>query len=59
MKNTKGLLDQPTYKDDSFCLENQAPEDRVGPKYSNIVPITSWLRNGDATTKPGFDKGKR
>lgn len=40
----------------------QAPMDRTGPGYSNDVSLKSWLRNGDATTKPGFDhtgKGNR
>jgi hypothetical protein len=36
---------------------NQAPEDRHGPGYDNRVNINSWLRNGDATSKPSFDFG--
>jgi hypothetical protein len=36
--------------------DNQDPEDRHGPKYDNEVDIKSWLRNGNAATKPGFDK---
>lgn len=35
----------------------QFPEDQRGPKYDNDVPLSGWLRNGDATTKPSFDKG--
>lgn len=37
---------------------DQAPQDPVdkhGPKYDQDVSISSWLRNGDATTKPSFD----
>lgn len=36
--------------------EPQAPEDRQGPHYDNDTPLSSWLRNGNATTKPAFDK---
>jgi len=36
---------------------NQFPENEFGPKYSNDVDISSWLRNGRADTKPGFDRG--
>lgn len=35
----------------------QAPEDKQYPGYANDVSISSWLRNGNATTMPHFDKG--
>jgi hypothetical protein len=31
--------------------------DNAGGKYDNDVSIKSWLRNGDATSKPSFDFG--
>lgn len=39
-----------------FPQENQAPEDKHGPKYDNDVPLSGWLRGPDATKKPGFTK---
>jgi hypothetical protein len=35
----------------------QCPEDKHGPGYDDDVSLSSWLRNGNATTKPSFDKG--
>jgi hypothetical protein len=35
---------------------NQFREDAHGPGYDNDVSKRSWLQNGDATTKPSFDK---
>jgi hypothetical protein len=35
---------------------NQFPENAHGPGYDSDVSIKSWLRNGDATSKPSFDK---
>ncbi len=37
--------------------EPQDIEDRHDEGYDNDVKLSSWLRNGDATTKPSFDKG--
>lgn len=40
-------------------LRNNEPqdiEDRHDAKYDNDVPLSSWLRNGKADTKPSFDK---
>lgn len=54
-----GLIDQPVL--DECGKEMQAPQsvnDRHGSKYNNDVSIDSWLRNGNATTKPSFD-GKK
>lgn len=52
-----GLIDQPQV--DETGRQMQAPQsknDKQDTKYDNDVSISSWLRNGDATTKPGFDK---
>ena len=44
-------------------VEHQAPQmpedahDNRGGRYDNDVSADSWLRNGDATTKPSFDRG--
>jgi len=35
----------------------QQPADQHGPGYDNDVSTKSWLRNGDATSKPAFDQG--
>jgi hypothetical protein len=35
---------------------NQFRENEHGPGYDNDVSKRSWLQNGDATTKPSFDK---
>jgi hypothetical protein len=35
---------------------NQAPEYKHDRGYDNDVEISSWLSNGDATSRPGFDK---
>jgi len=35
----------------------QQPADQHGPGYDNDVSTKSWLRNGDATSKPQFDQG--
>jgi hypothetical protein len=35
---------------------NQHPANWHDKNYNNDVPIDSWLRNGNAATKPGFDK---
>ena len=29
--------------------------DQQGDKYTNDVPLSSWLRNGNACSKPSFD----
>ena len=39
------------------CQKPQDPIDHHGEKYGNDVPVSSWLRDGNATTKPSFDKG--
>jgi len=40
-------------------VDVQSPVDRHDPagNYDNDVPINSWLRNGDATSMPFFDRG--
>jgi len=51
---TKGLVDETA----ATPAQEQKPQaycDRQGPGYDNDVSLKSWLRNGDATTKPGFD----
>lgn len=52
-----GLIDQPELNE--IGREMQAPQavnDKHGAKYDNDVSISSWLRSGDATSKPGYDK---
>ena len=52
-----GLIDQPMLDETGPIMQApQSVNDRHGEKYDNDVSIKSWLRNGDATTKPGFDK---
>jgi hypothetical protein len=36
---------------------NQFRENAHGPGYDNDVKKSSWLQNGDATTKKSFDRG--
>lgn len=45
----KGGTPEQEHRPQSYC-------DRQGPGYDNDVKLSSWLRNGDATTKPSFDK---
>ncbi len=51
--------DGMTSPGDDCCQKPQCPEDKQAPGYENDVPITSWLRNGDACTKPSFDHQKK
>jgi hypothetical protein len=39
-------------------LKPQDPMDKYGPKYDGVIS-KSWLRNGDGTTKPGFDGSRK
>lgn len=55
---TKGLVDE-TGGTDAQEHRPQGYCDRQGPGYDNDVPLSGWLRNGDATGKPGFDKTGR
>jgi hypothetical protein len=41
------------------AADEQAPQsycDKHAASYDNTVPLDSWLRNGDACSKPSFDK---
>jgi hypothetical protein len=52
-----GLIDQPQLDETGRVMQApQSVNDRHGDNYDNDVSISSWLRNGNATTKPGFDK---
>jgi hypothetical protein len=52
----QGRVD-PWRRDEIFNENtNQHPANWKDKAYDNDVPLDSWLRNGDATSKPGFDK---
>lgn len=57
MAEKEGLI----YETGGTAQQEQKPQaycDRQGPKYDNDVSLKSWLRNGNAETKPSFDKHK-
>lgn len=53
-KEAEGLIEQAPCEGPE-CQKPQAAEDRPAPGYDNDVPLSSWLRNGDACSKPSFD----